>query len=67
MLVSSKNMYIDIKPNFYLLVWVDIEISGHEIISWGDTFQTPLRGLVVSQEVNKYGSSVFAVSKSYRK
>ena len=32
-----------------------------------ESFQTLSRGLVVSRNVNKYGSSVFAVSKSYRK
>ena len=65
-LVSNKNMYIDIKPYFCLPYRSILNYWGMRCFP-GETFQTRWRGLVVSQNVNKYGRSVFVVSKSYRK
>ena len=50
-----------------LSISIDIEISGHGMAFLKETFQTLSRSLVVSLNVYKYGSFVFAVSKSYRK
>ena len=61
-LVSNKNIYIDIKPDFPS-VSIDIEISGHEMFP-RDTFQIFSQVLVGSQNVNKYGVSVLVVSES---
>ena len=54
-LVSNKNMYIDIKPYFYLPYRSILKYRGMRCFP-GETFQTLLQVFVVSQNVNQYGS-----------
>ena len=57
----NKHMYIDIKPYFYLPYRLILKYPGMRCFPVGDLIQTLSQVLVVSQNVNTYGSSVFAV------
>ena len=63
--VGIKYKYVCRYQTIFLpSISIAIEISGHEMLSWGETFQTLLRGLVDSRNVNKYGVSALAVGES---
>ena len=61
-LVSNNNIFINIKPYFFLSYRSKLKYRVIDVFR--ETFQTLSQVLVVSQNVNKYGVSALAVSKS---
>ena len=64
-LVSNKNIYINIKPYFYLLYRSILKCQVMDVFR--ESFQTLSQVLVISRNVNRYGVSALAVCEMRQK